>query len=90
MDGVVLHAYEIYNDYMSWSMPTKLCRQRSRFVAEEERLSYLMLARQDLDKVLQKRVNDVLICAKPLLSLVACTARLVPWAIKYVLEFKAH
>lgn len=70
MDGKVLHAYEIYNDYMTWSMATKLSRQRSRLVAEENRLSHLTLAHQDLGKMLQKRVNDVLNCAKQLLSLV--------------------
>ena len=71
MDGEVLHAFAIYNDYMSWSMTTKLSRQRSQLVAEEERLSHLMLAHRDLDKMLQNRVNDVLTCAKQLLSLVA-------------------
>ena len=66
----VLHPFEMYNDYMNWDTDTRLSRQKSLLAAETDRLSHMMLAHQKLDKERQQRVNEVLTCAKQLISLV--------------------
>ena len=68
--GVVLHPFEIYDDYMNWDVTTKLSRQKSLLVEEEDLLSHLMRVHRNLEKLSQQRVDDVFACAKQLISLV--------------------